>query len=188
MTKKAKKEILKFYKQKQRMPTYSEIMNFLNYKSKNSVFKLVTKLKAEKFLSQDRKGRLIPKNLFSNLKILGQINAGFPSLAEEELVDTMSLDQYLIKNQEATYMLKVDGDSMKDAGIMPGDMVLVDRSLNPADGDIVIAAVDGQWTIKYLKKKGKDVYLKSANKKYADIYANEEIRIAAVVKAIIRKY
>ncbi len=188
MIKKAKREIFKFYRQNFRMPTYSEIMKLLNYKSKNSVFRLINKLKTENFLAQDKKGRLVPKNFFNNLKVLGQINAGFPSLAEEELVDTISLDEYLIKNQEATYMLKVDGDSMKDAGIMPDDMVLVDRSLSPVDGDIVIAVVDGRWTIKYLRKKGKNVYLKSANKKYPDIYASEEIRIAAVVKAVIRKY
>jgi SOS regulatory protein LexA len=188
MLEKTKLEIIKFYRQNKRMPSYSEIMKLFNYKSKNSVFKLVKKLKNHNFLKQDEKGRLIPKNLFTNLKVLGQISAGFPSLAEEELIDTMSLDEFLVKNQEATYMLKVDGDSMKEAGILAGDMVLVDRSLNPVDGDIVIAAVDGQWTIKYLKKKGKEVYLKSANKKYKDIYASEEIKIAAVVKAVIRKY
>lgn len=188
MLEKRKLEIIKFYQQNKRMPSYSEIMEFLNLKSKNSVFKLVKKLKAEKFLSQDKKGRLIPKNIFKDLKVLGQIKAGFPSLAEEELIDTMSLDDFLIKNHEASYILKVDGDSMKEAGIMPGDMVIVDRSLSPNDGDIVIASVDGAWTLKYLRKKGNKVYLRSANKKYKDIYANDEIEIAAVVKALIRKY
>ncbi len=188
MLEKAKKGIIKFYRQNKRMPSYSEIMEFLNLKSKNSIFKLVKKLKAENFLVQDKKGKLTPKNNFSELKVLGQIKAGFPSLAEEELIDTMSLDDFLIKNHEATYMLKVSGDSMKEAGIMPGDMVLVDRSLSPVDGDIVIASVDGQWTIKYLKIRGKKTYLKSANKKYKDIYANDEIEVAAVVKAVIRKY
>jgi len=188
MLKKEKLEIIKFYRQEKRMPSYSEIMSLLSYKSKNSVFRLVKKLKTESFLDQDKQGRLTPKNMFSDLKVLGQVKAGFPSSAEEELIDTMSLDEYLIKNKEASYMLKVDGDSMKDAGIMAGDMVLVDRSLSPSDGDIVIADVDGQWTIKYLKKKGRNVYLKSANKKYQDIYASEEIRVAAVVKAVIRKY
>lgn len=188
MLEKVKIKIIKFYRQNKRMPSYSELMKLLNYKSKNSVFKLVNKLKKDDFINQDEKGRLIPKNLFLNLKLLGQIKAGFPSLAEEELIDTMSLDDFLIKNHEATYMLKVDGDSMQEAGIMPGDMVLVDRSLNPNDGDIVIACVDGAWTLKYLRKKGKKVYLQSANKNYKDIYAKDEIEVAAVVKAVIRKY
>ncbi len=188
MLDKAKEKIIRFYRQSKRMPSYSELMKLFNYKSKNSVFRLVKKLKDNNFIKQDKKGRLIPKNLFTNLKVLGQIKAGFPSLAEEELIDTMSLDDFLIKNHEATYMLKVDGDSMKEAGILPGDMVLVDRSLSPVDGDIVVASVDGNWTLKYLKKKGKKIYLKSANKRYPDIYASEEIEVAAVVKAIIRKY
>jgi repressor LexA len=188
MTEKYKKQILNFYRKNKRMPSYGEIMEILSFKSKNAVFKLVNKLSEENFLSKDDKGKLIPKNLYGELKVLGQVEAGFPSPAEEELSDTMSLDQYLIKNKEATYMLKVSGDSMKDAGIMPGDMVLVDRSVTAVDGDIVIAEVDKQWTVKYLRKTGKTVYLEPANKRFSNIYPKEELKIAAVVKAVIRKY
>lgn len=170
------------------MPNYAEIMMLLGFKSKNSVFKLVDKLKKENFLGKDIKGKLIPKNIYGELRVLGQVEAGFPSPAEEELSDTMSMDEYLIKNKEATYMLKVSGESMIDAGIMPGDMVLVDRSLTAVDGNIVIAEVDNQWTIKYLRKKGKDVYLEPANKKFSIIRPKEELKIAAVVKAVVRKY
>jgi repressor LexA len=169
-------------------PNYAEIMTLLGFKSKNAVFKLVNRLKAENFLSKDDKGRLIPKNIFGQLKVLGQVEAGFPTPAEEELADTLSLDEYLIKNKEATYMLKVKGESMIDAGIMPGDMVLVDRSQNAVDGNIVIAEIDHQWTIKYLRKKGKNVYLEPANHKFPIIHPKEELKIAAVVKAVIRKY
>ncbi len=116
------------------------------------------------------------------------MEAGFPSPAEEELADTMSLDEFLIGNKEATYMLRISGLSMKDAGIMPGDMVLADRSLVPADGNIVIAEVDGKWTIKYLRKRGGQVYLEPANRNFPIIRAEGELRIAAVVKAVIRKY
>ena len=142
----------------------------------------------DNFLSKDVKGKLIPKNIFGELKVLGQVEAGFPSPAEEETADTMSMDEYLIKNKEATYMLKVSGDSMKDAGIMNGDMVLVDRSLTPVDGDIVIAEVDNQWTIKYLRKNGNNIFLEPANKKFSNIYPKEELKIAAVVKAVVRRY
>ena len=188
MTEKYKLKIVRFYRKYRRMPNYSEIMTLLGFKSKNAVFKLVNKLEDENFLSKDEKGKLIPKNLYGELRVLGQVEAGFPSPAEEELSDTMSLDEYLIKNKEATYMLKVSGESMKDAGIMAGDMVLVDRSITAVDGDIVIAEVDNQWTIKYLRKNGKDVYLEPANKKFSNIYPKEELKIAAVVKAVIRKY
>ncbi len=188
MIEKYKKQITRYYQRNRRMPNYSEIMSLLGFKSKNAVFKLVNKLKDEGFLSKDEKGKLIPRNLYGELRVLGQVEAGFPSPAEEELSDTMSMDEYLIKNKEATYMLKVSGESMIEAGIMPGDMVLVDRSLTPMDGNIVIAQIDNQWTIKYFRKKGKDIYLEPANKKFSIIRPKEELNIAAVVKAVIRKY
>jgi len=79
--------------------------------------------------------------------VLGTVIAGFPSPAEEELADTMTLDEYLITNKEATYILKVNGESMIDAGILPGDLLLVKRGIDPRDGDIVIAQVDREWTM-----------------------------------------
>jgi SOS regulatory protein LexA len=188
MIEKYKKQIITFYKANKRMPNYAEIMNATGLKSKNAVFKLIKKLEDHKFISKDEKGKLIPRHLYGELKVLGQIEAGFPSPAEEELSDTMSLDEFLIQNKEATYMLKVSGNSMINAGIMPGDMVLVDRSLSPADGNIVIAEVDGEWTIKYFRKRSGKIYLEAANIKFPNIYPKEELKITAVVKAVIRKY
>lgn len=170
------------------MPAYSEIMSLAGYKSKNSVYKLIDRLSRNGFLEKDSTGKLIPLNIYGELKVLGVIEAGFPSPAEEELSDTMSLDDYLINNKEAAYILKVKGDSMIDAGIHPGDMVIVERSVSPKDGAIVIAEVDGEWTMKYFKKSGNKVYLRSANKKYKDIVPKSEMSISAVVKAVIRKY
>ena len=134
------------------------------------------------------KGFLIPKKLFGEVRVLGTVEAGWPSPAEEELTDTMSLDEWLIRNKEATYILKVKGDSMIDAGIMDGDMVLLERGREAKDGDIVVAEIDGAWTMKYLSKKGKQVTLEPANKKYKTIIPKEELKVAAVVMAVIRKY
>jgi len=170
------------------MPSYSEMANLLGFRSKNSVFKLVKKLEEEGFVSKDKRGKLIPKNIFSKLKVLGSVEAGFPSAAEEELSDTITLDEYLIGNKEATFILKVSGDSMKDAGIMQGDMVIVERNKIAKDGDIVIAEVDGEWTIKYFRKNGGKIFLEPANKNYQPIYPKEELKITAVVKAVVRKY
>jgi len=189
-TKKAKGKIAGFYKKQKRMPSYSEIMKLIGYRSKNSVYKLVNKLASERFLRKDQKGKLIPLNfnLEGGVPMLGLIEAGFPSPAEEELSDTLSLDDYLIENKESTYMLKVKGDSMMDAGIRDGDMVLADRSAQPKIGDIVIAEIDEEWTMKYYIKKAGKVCLEPANKKYKTIYPENNLQIAAVVKAIIRKY
>jgi repressor LexA len=91
--------------------------------------------------------------LEGGIKLLGTVQAGFPSPAEEELIDTLSLDEFLIKNPQASYLVKVTGDSMIDAGIMPDDLVVVDRGRQPRHGDIVIAQVDGEWTMKYYEKR-----------------------------------
>lgn len=183
-----KDKIRKFYRQTRRMPSYAEIMELVGFKSKNAVYKLVERLREEGFLDKDSSGKLIPINLFGNVKVLGEVEAGFPSPAEEELADTMTLDEYLVRNREATFMLRVTGESMKDAGIMPGDMVLAERGVEPADNDIVIAEVDGNWTMKYFRKQGRQVVLVPANRKFKVIRPQNELKIAAVVRAVVRRY
>jgi len=182
------RDISHFYHEKGRMPSFSEIGEIVGFHSKNAVFKLVNKLEQLKFIERDEKGRLIPGSIASYVKMLGTVEAGFPSPAEEELADTLSLDNLLIQNPEATFLLKVSGDSMAEAGILPGDMVLVDKGQVPKSGDIVIAEVDGEWTMKYLKKRGESVALIPANPRYKPIKPKKELKIAGVVTAVVRKY
>ncbi len=170
------------------MPSFSEIGKITGLRSKNAVFKLVNKLQELKVLTRDYHGRLIPLSIASPVRVLGTVDAGFPSPAEEELMDTISLDKFLIQSPGSTFMLKITGDSMLDAGILPGDMVIVDRSQTPKNGDIVIAEVDGEWTMKYLKRQDNSVLLIPANPKYKPIKPKREFRIGGVVTAVIRKY
>ena len=182
------RDISHFYGQKGRMPSFSEIGEMVGLRSKNAVFKLINKLEGLNVLERDAKGRLIPRSLASSVKLLGSVEAGFPSPAEEELADTLSLDDLLIQNPEATFLLKVSGDSMSGAGILPGDMVIVDKGQPPRSGDIVIAEVDGEWTMKYLRKRGDRVTLVPANPKYQPIKPKNELKIGGVVTAVVRKY
>ncbi len=182
------KGISRFYQENGRMPSFSEIGEMAGLRSKNAVFKLINKLEQRKVLERDKKGRLIPVSIASSVRVLGTVEAGFPSPAEEELVDTLSLDELLIQNREATFLLKVSGDSMSGAGILPGDMVIVDRGQTAKSGDIVIAEVDGQWTMKYLRKRKDDVTLLPANPRYKPIRPKSELKIAGVVTAVVRKY
>jgi len=170
------------------MPSFSELGRLAGMASKNAVSRLVRRLEAMGVLRRDETGRLVPGSLALPVRVLGTVEAGFPSPAEEELADTLSLDELLIQNREATFMLKVSGDSMSGAGILPGDMVLVDKGRVPRSGDIVIAEVDGQWTMKYLRKRGEKVTLLAANPSYAPIRPQSELRIAGVVTAVVRKY
>jgi repressor LexA len=182
------RDISFFYHTKGRMPSFSEIGELTGLQSKNAVSKLVDKLDSLKVVGKDEKGRLIPRSIASPVRILGSVEAGFPSPAEEELADTLSLDDFLIENPDATFLLKVSGDSMSEAGILPGDMVIVDKGQTPKSGDIVIAEVDGQWTMKYLRKRGESVTLIPANPKYKPIKPKNELKIAGVVTAVVRKY
>ena len=181
-------KLVSFYEKALRMPTYTEIAKIYGYKSKNSAYKLIQKFIESGLVDKDRSGKLVPGNMFSGVRVLGLVEAGFPTPAEEDLLDTVTLDQYLVRNREATFMLEVKGDSMYDAGIREGDMVLVERTREAKEGAIVIAEIDGAWTMKYLKKQGSYFYLEPANRKYKPIYPKEELKIAAIVKAVIRKY
>ncbi|MDP3794882.1 MAG: S24 family peptidase, partial [bacterium] len=133
--------IIKFYYRKKRMPSYREIMQLTGFKSTNAVHRLVEKMVGEGLVEKEKSGRLVPRRPFFALPLLGTVEAGFPTHVEEELAEALSLDEFLIRNREATYVLVVSGDSMKDAGIMPGDMVLVERGSPARNGDIVIAEV-----------------------------------------------
>ena len=177
-----------FYHEKSRMPTFSEMARLWGLSSKNAVSKVVGKLESAGVIAKDEKGRLVPKGIKSSVRILGTVKAGFPSPAEEELADTISLDDMLIKNREASFLLKVSGDSMSEAGILPGDMVIVDKGCTAKSGDIVIAEVDGEWTMKYLRKRGNQVSLVPANPKYKIIKPENELRIAGVVTSVVRQY
>jgi len=182
------REIIRFRRESGRMPSFSELGEIAGLRSKNAVSKLVAKLEKLKILERDSKGKLIPVSIANPVKVLGTVEAGFPSPAEEELVDTLSLDDLLIQNREATFLLKVSGDSMSGAGILQGDMVIVDKGKTAKSGDIVIAQVDGEWTMKFLRKRGDNVTLVPANPKYQPIKPKNELKIAGVVTAVVRKY
>lgn len=183
-------KIQAFYEDNKRMPSVREVRDrILHSKSMRKTKELIDALVEEGVLRRDKKGKLTPPHLFTSVKKLGTVEAGFPSPAEEELLDTMTLDEWLIRRREATYMLAVKGESMINAGIRPGDTALVERGKQPKHGDIVIACVDGKWTMKYYHMlPNKKIVLVSANPKFPPIYPKEELRIEAIVTAIIRKY
>ncbi len=121
-------------------------------------------------------------------QVSGEVCAGFPSPAEEELREVISFDEYLVAHPETSFLLSVTGDSMAGAGIMEKDLVIVERGRQPKNGDIILAEIDGNWTMKYFRKKGKMITLEAANPKYPPIVPQTELRIAGVVTALVRKY
>lgn len=179
----------RFYRQEGRLPGYAEMLKLFGYRSKNAVYGLLKKISEHGYVRKSTAGKLAATSkLAGTVRLLGTVTAGFPSPAEEELADTLSLDEYLIRRPEATFMLTVTGDSMIGAGIMPGDIVLVERGGPPKPHDIVVAQVDDEWTLKYFVKDQAGVRLEPANPKYRFIRPQRSLVIGGIVRAVIRKY
>lgn len=117
------------------------------------------------------------------------VSAGFPSPAEEYIETLLSLDEHLIQHPQATYLVKVKGDSMKEAGILTGDVLIVDKSLTPANNKIVVAVIDGEFTVKRFRKEKGEISLVPANDAYKPIKVNgdRDIKVWGVVTYIIHK-
>ncbi len=183
-----KKKIISFYERDRRMPSYQEIMKLVGFKSKNAAYKLVGKLIDEGLVSKDAQGKLIPATGWGELPLLGLVQAGNPTDVEADSYDTLSLESYLIKDRSKTFCLEVNGDSMIDAHIEEGDIVVASRTETANDGDIVIAEVDGEFTLKYYKNQKGKQWLLPANKNYKPIHPRQSLRIIATVKGVVRKY
>jgi DNA polymerase V len=122
--------------------------------------------------------------LYSN-----KVSAGFPSPADSDIECKLDLNTHLIQHPAATFFLRVSGDSMQNAGIQSGDMLIVDKSLEPRHGKIVIAAIDGELTVKRLIKTGERVQLVPENKNYPIIEVNDaqDLVIWGVVTHVIHE-
>ena len=117
------------------------------------------------------------------------ISAGFPSPADDFKEIRISLDKELVKNKDATFYARVDGDSMIGAGLEDGDLLVIDRSLNPENGKIAVCLIDGDFTVKRIKKEKHKLFLVPENKKYkkTEIKEENELIIWGIVEYVIKK-
>mgnify|MGYP001435640755 CR=1 FL=1 len=170
------------------MPGYSEMCTLFGFASKNAVAKVVQKLIDAGIVQKDGQGRLSPISLEEEVPLLGYVEAGFPSPAEETALDHVTMEDLLLGKKENMYLLRVKGLSMIDAGIHEGDLMLVEKTSNARTGDIVVANLDGEWTVKYLREKKGKRYLEAANDDYDDLWPEQSLEIGGVVKSVIRTY
>ena len=126
------------------------------------------------------------KPLILNL-YLSPVSAGFPSPAEDYIEDELDLNNYLIRNPPATFIVRVSGDSMTGAGIHSGDLLLVDRSLQAVSGHIIVAALDGELTVKRLYQQDGCYWLYPENPSYAPIAAPDDLHIWGVATTVIHR-
>ena len=119
-----------------------------------------------------------------------KVAAGFPSPADDYIEGRLSLDEHLIQNKNATFFVRAKGNSMTGAGIFDGDLLVVDKSLSPSSGDIVIAIVDGDLTVKRYIRRAEKVILKAENPSFKEIELQDgqELQVWGVVTSTVKKF
>jgi len=177
-----------FYTAHKSLPPYAKIADICGMRSKSAVSKLVFRLKREGFLTVAPGGRLAPTSAFFGRALVGRAVAGFPSPAAELMEDALSIDDYLVEHPSDTVLVEVQGDSMIGAGIQPGDYVIVRKCERADVGQIVVAIMDGEFTIKYLDRDEHGYLLRPANAHYSLLRPQQEMTIFGVVTGQFRKY
>lgn len=121
---------------------------------------------------------------------LSPVQAGFPSPADDYIEDVLDLNKYLIKKPAATFIVKAKGDSMVDAGIEPGDLLIIDRSLTATHNTIVVAMLNGAFTVKRLIKRNGQTLLRPENQKYKEIKIEDshDFEVWGVVAHVIKSF
>lgn len=189
--------ISEFQRKRGYTPSLSDLAIAFGVRSKNAVAKVVSALVREGHLEKDPKGRIkiietaaeeveAAPSFF--LPLFGPIAAGFAAPVEEQAEETISIENYLVRDRNSTFLLRVKGDSMIDAGIHEGDLVLVERGKEPKVNDIVVGALDGEFTLKRLKRDKGKYYLQAENAAYPNLFAMDELKVAGVVRGVVRKY
>ena len=187
------KQVLKFIhhsiKSKRLPPTIREIASQFGYSSTGTVRDYLRALTSKGYIkthaNKSRAIELIREAVFS-VPILGSIRAGLPNLAVEEIEDYLNLES-LVFSDEGTFALRVKGDSMQDAGIMEGDLVLVKRQSMTQPGETIVALVGEEATVKHLTRKGNQFYLEAANSKYPPMAVTEGVAIIGKVISVVRR-
>ncbi|MBI5919459.1 MAG: LexA family transcriptional regulator [Nitrosomonadales bacterium] len=170
------------------IPPYSTLMTLMGFKSKNAVAGMVARLKLAGFIESTPDKRLKPGAHFFDRPIFDSVRAGMPSMAGDLRHDYVAIDEYLISHPSSTVLVTVKGDSMIDAGIMPDDIVVVEKRGGANVGDMVIAIVDNEFTLKTLGLEGGKFTLIPANKAYPTIRPKGDFEIFGIVVGQFRKY
>jgi repressor LexA len=178
-----------YYASHKTLPSFAAIAQLLGFKSKNAVTALVARFRLQGYLDSAPDKRLKPgKRFFERALAESTVQAGFPSVASGDRHDSLSIDDYLVERPSQTVLITVKGDSMIDAGIVPGDVVVVEKRQVANVGDIIVAIVDSEFTLKTLGREKNQFVLIPANKAYPVIRPKGQLEIFGVVVGQFRKY
>ena len=178
-----------YYAKHHSFPSYARLCRVLGLAAKSAVNKVLLRLVEQGYLKRTVDEVWVPAESFFERKLSDtSVVAGLPTFVSNVTADPFMIDQFLINNPSKTILVPVQGDSMINAGINDGDVVVVELGSTANNGDIVVAAVDDQFTVKTLgKKRGKAVLL-PANDSYPIIRPKESLEIIGVIVGLIRKY
>lgn len=177
-----------YWKRHQAFPAMAKLCDVLGLSSTSSVFALVGRLVDAGYLDRVE-GRVAPTRRFFARPVVNTVRAGLPQPASEDSVDFISIDDYLVEDPNRNVLCRVRGDSMRDAGLHDGDMVVVEKNSATKPGDIVVAIVDDEFTVKTLRLDAHGrYYLQSANPAFADIRPANSLEIFGVVVGSFRRY
>jgi len=171
-------------------PTVREIAEHFNFSSTGTVRDYLKALVNKGYIrvsaNKSRAIELVREMLFS-VPILGIVQAGLPSLAVEEIEGYLNLDS-LVFSDDSTFALRVRGDSMIEAGIMPDDLVLVKKQSTAQTGETIVAMIEDEATVKNLGRRGEDYYLEPANPAYSPILVDQKVSIIGKVISVVRRF
>jgi SOS regulatory protein LexA len=177
-----------YYARHRALPSYASIGNLLGLRSKSSVAALIARMKLAGYVESTPDRRLAPtKRFFARQLATGFVRAGLPEPVIDDEADAVTLDDYLIERPSQTVLVRVKGDSMIDAGIYEGDLVVVEKRPAAKKGDIVVAIVDNQFTLKRLDLDDGRFVLKPENKAYPVIRPEGTLEIFGVMVGLVRK-
>jgi len=177
-----------YYADHRVLPSYAGIGALVGLRSKASVAGMVQRLKAEEMLESAPDKRLKPGRRFFERALADNVRAGAPGPAMDTVPDSLQIDAHLVPRPAKSLLIRVKGDSMIDAGILEGDTVVVEKRGSAAIGDIVVAIVDNEFTLKRLDREKGRFVLRPANKAYPVIRPGEGLEIFGVVTGLFRKY
>jgi SOS regulatory protein LexA len=177
-----------YYARHRVLPSYARIGELVGMSSKASVAEMVMRLKEEGYLESSPDRRLKPGKRFFERTIGDSVRAGLPSAAADTGHETLTIDEHLVAHPSRTQLIKVKGDSMTGAGICDGDVVVVERRLGANIGDIVVAILDNEFTLKRLDREKGRLVLRPENKAYPVIRPKGDAEIFGVVVGLFRKY
>ncbi len=177
-----------YYARHHVLPSYATIGELLNLRSKASVAAVVARLKLAGYVESTPDGRLAPTRRFFARELAdASVQAGLPQPVEASTPEVVTIDDYLIERPSQTVLVRVRGDSMVEAGILEGDLAVVEKGASARRGDIVVAVVDNEFTLKRLGEERGEVVLRAANPAYPTIRPKRSLEIFGVMVGLIRK-